>query len=254
MARNDQMLTKTVWINALEERIDQWSIITGAQQWLQHQMMYFSDDIPEDYVFSPGKMVDFIRRQAKREYLDDRGTLTYLDYLTEYASVASEASRFAHDLIKICRHVGGDALADQVSNLVLADYSAIWRYTLDFLADVFTPLYPLIEQALRNEREITFRLGGVEIVATPLVVGRAWLSISRENVNMDGRQKTVIGLVGGSFKPDGSGLSLSGAYGGSLGEILRMLERASRAFKLLNGDEQRELFAAYLPQSAPDLV
>lgn len=255
MARHSEReLTKAEWIIALGERIDQWSRISAAQQWLERQMLYLSDELPDDRIFGPDEMVDFIYRQARRERLQSRPQITFLEYLTEYGSVAAEARTFANDLVEICRHIGGDRLADRVGVLVHADHAAIWRYVLDFMAEVFTPLYPLIQQALYNERRVIFRLDDVEIAATPLSMGRAWLSICRESVARNGRQKTVIVLRGGSFEPDGSGLGLTGASGASLVEILSMLDKATQAFSLLDADERRQLFAAYLPDKSPELV
>lgn len=254
MNRPECAVTKAQWIEALEGTVGPYISYLRTQQWLQNCMLYYSDTLLDDYRFGPSEMVDFIHRHARREYQDDRGTITYLDYLTEVGAISSEALQFANELVNVCRYVGGDEVAEAVSQLVLADHNAIWRYTRDFLADVFTPLYPLLSRAWSNEGCVMFRLGDVKIEALPMYLGRSHLTISRTSINYDGRQKSLIGLRGGEFKHDGSNLSLVGVYGPSLAEILRMLERATRAYRLLDSDEREQLFSACLPAAASETV
>lgn len=250
MSRDHRVLTKSAWIQALDERIDQWSAISRAQSWLRGRLEYYSAGVPDDKRLDADDIVNIIHLQTRLEVAGrtqyGSSQVMYSDYISEYGSVASEAWMFAHDLVEICRHIGGDNIGDAVHSLVLADRSAIWRYTLDFLADVFAPLYPRINEALRNEDGVTFYLGKVKVVAVPLSCGRAWLSLSREYRQGGNKHKVVIALSGGELTPDGSKLGLNGASGPSLAAILQTLEIASSAYCALDDEDKDALFAEYV--------
>lgn len=249
MTSDRGVLSKLEWIQALGERRDQYCALSRAQLWLQGRIEYHCSDIPDNRRLGIDDIVNIIHRQTRQEVAERTqyrgGGVMYSDYISQYGSVASEAWEFGRQLVAICRHIGGDNVGNAVHSLVMADRSAIWRYTLDFLADVYAPLHSRIDEALQNEDKITFYLGKVKVVAAPLGFGRAWLSLSREYRQGGNKHKVVIALSGGELTADGSKLGLNGASGPSLAAVLQTLEIATSAYLALDEDGKDALFAEY---------
>ena len=242
-------LTKSQWLRALPTEK---SWLTDADHWLKQAILEAS--LADDQLIRPRKLTSIIRARAHHELrLGGYTSITYLERFSESSTIGNTAYSWALELVDVCLRIGGNTYASNVAGLVLADSDAVWRYTMDFLAEVFTPLQPLINEALHGRDRIQFWLHDVNVYVNPLIAGRAQLVLSHEYVRIVGeRTRSKVVLSGGSLDNGGEQLWLQSVSGASLAAILQMVETAMSAYQTL-GHDSRWLFAQYLepPLSKP---